>query len=248
MPDIFNSQGKTLDHKKVVKSAQGGEFPKSRLSPEQIKRLEKEKEGQMVQIPPGINIHKLSGHTHNPLAAYCLYPDHIKFINADREEKIVLLLRRHPITNLPWIVLSFIMIIAPFFASVFSVFIVLPAGIQIVATLCWYLITTAFVLEEFLSWFFNVNLITDERIFDVDFLNLMYREITEADLDQIQDVSVEVGGALRTFFGFGNVWIQTAAQVPRIEFEAVPHPDKVAKVLRELGIQEEIEKIEGRIR
>ena len=121
-------------------------------------------------------------------------------------------------------------------------------GIQLAGAICWYLITTAFILEEFLSWFFNVNIITDERIFDVDFLNLMYREISEANLDQIQDVSVSIGGALRTLFGFGNVEIQTAAEVPKIEFNSVPHPDKVAKILRELGIQEQVEKLEGRIR
>jgi len=44
------------------------------------------------------------------------------------------------------------------------------------------------------------------------------------------------------------VVIQTAAQVPKIEFEAVPNPDKVARVLRELRIEEEQEKLEGRVR
>jgi hypothetical protein len=67
-------------------------------------------------------------------------------------------------------------------------------------------------------------------------------------LDQIQDVTVEVVGSFSTFFRYGDVVVQTAAQIPQIEFEAVPNPDMVARVLRELRIEEEIEKLEGRIR
>ena len=49
-------------------------------------------------------------------------------------------------------------------------------------------------------------------------------------------------------FNYGDVLIQTAAEIPEVEFEAVPMPDLVAKVLRELRIEEEVEKLEGRVR
>jgi hypothetical protein len=110
------------------------------------------------------------------------------------------------------------------------------------------LITTAFAFEEFLKWFFHVNIITDERIIEVDFVNLFYREITDANIDQIQDVTVEVGGGIRTMFHFGDLVIQTAAEIPKIDFDAIPNPDKVARILRELRIEEEVEKLEGRVR
>ena len=192
--------------------------------------------------------HQLPGHTHNPLAAFCYYPDKINFVNKDPEEKVVLLLRRHPITNAGWIALATLMLIAPSLFSLFPFFDLLPVRFQVIAVLVWYLITSAFIIEEFLSWFFHVNIITDERVFDVDFVNLVYREITDANIDQIQDVTVQLGGATRTFFNYGNVIIQTAAEVPRIEFEAIPNPDRVARILRELRIEEEKEKLEGRVR
>lgn len=187
-------------------------------------------------------------HNHNPLFCYSLYPDKAKFINEDPEEKVVLLLRRHPLTNLNWILLSIAMIVAPAFMSVFTFFELLPSEFQIVLIMIWYLVTSAFILERFLIWYFHVNIVTDERIIDVDFVNLFYREITDANIDQIQDVTVEVGGGARTFFGYGNVVIQTAAEVPKIDFESVPHPDKIARILRELRIEEEVEKLEGRVR
>ncbi len=238
MPDVFTTS-KTND----IDS--NGDYQKS----ERLEKLRsRETEKQLINIPEGTNIHKLPGHTHNPLAPYCFYPDNIKFVNSDADEKMILILRAHPITNLPWLVAAFVMIIAPSFLSVFPFFAALPSGYQTIIILVWYLLTSSFVLEKFLNWFFNVNLITDERIFDVDFVNLMYREITEADLDQVQDVTVEIAGAAGTLFGYGNVLIQTAAEEPRIEFNSIPNPDRVAKILRELGIQEEVEHLEGRIR
>ena len=201
-----------------------------------------------LKPPSGPARHKLPGHTHNPLSAFLYYPDHTNFVTQDPEEKIVLLLRRHPITNLRWILIAVLLIIAPFLLSSLPIVDFLPTRFQIVAVISWFLLTIAFVYEEFLSWFFNVYIVTDERIVDVDFVNLVYREITDANIDQIQDVTAQMGGVIRTIFNYGDVAIQTAAEIPQIDFEAVPNPDRVSRVLRELRVEEEQEKLEGRVR
>lgn len=199
------------------------------------------------------NNHELSpndfpGHTNNPLAAFSYFPNKIHFVAADPEEKIILVLRKHPITNIPWIITAILLIVAPLLLDTLPIFDTLPLNLRLIATLFWYLVTAAFILEEFLNWFFNVYIVTDERVFDVDFINLIYREISDANIDQIQDVTTKVGGVIPTLFNYGDVVIQTAAEIPQIEFLAVPRPDTVAQVLRELRIQEEVEKIEGRVR
>jgi len=163
MPDVF-------DAKKV-----GDNVPKTEL--DQVaphKTSQKHVPKKVIEIPEGVDEHQLEGHNHNPLSAFCYYPDNVKFINEDPEEKIILLLRKHPITNLGWLSITFLMLIAPPFLSVASPFEMLPWGFQIILSLVWYLITTAFVLEQFLSWFFHVNIVTDERIIEVDFVNLLY--------------------------------------------------------------------------
>ena len=190
----------------------------------------------------------LEGHSNSSLAAYCYYPNKVDFVGVDEAEKVVLLLRRHPITNVPWIFSSILLFTVPLVLLMFGFLSFIPVKMLIVGLLFWYLISFAFTLEQFLSWYFNVNIITDERVFDVDFLNLVYREITDANLDQIQDVTVRVGSVIRTIFDYGDVLIQTAAEMPEIEFEAIPHPDRVAEILRQLRVEEEIEKIEGRVR
>jgi hypothetical protein len=188
------------------------------------------------------------GHTNNPLSAFCYFPDHVKFVGTDSEERIVLLLRKHAITNIPWIFLSIILFFTPIVGLMFGFLITAPINFLTVGLIFWYLITLAFTFEKFLAWYFNVYIITDERVFDVDFLNLVYRELTDANIDQIQDVTVRVGSVIRTVFDYGDIIIQTAAQIPQIEFDAVPHPDRVAEILRELRVEEEVEKLEGRVR
>lgn len=184
----------------------------------------------------------------SPLAAYCYNPAHVRFIGTDSDEKVHLLLRRHPITNVPWILSSILLIFLPLPLVYFPLLTFMPERFLFITILFWYLATSAYILERFITWFFNVYIVTDERVFDVDFHNLVYREISDANIDAIQDVTVIIGSVIRTTLDYGDVVIQTSAEIPQIEFQAVPHPDQVAQVLRDLRVQEEQEKIEGRVR
>ena len=196
-------------------------------------------------------LHKKNQHEHewdkHSLSAFRYYPEHATFANIDPEEEIILLLRKHFFTNVSWILTLGVMLVAPVILKFFPLLSFLPDNFQLIAITLYYLIAVAYGFEQFLSWFFNVAIVTDERIVDVNFHNLIYREITEANLDQIQDVTVTVGSVLRTMFDYGDVAVQTASEVQKIHFIAVPKPDRVAKILRELRVEEEIEKIEGRV-
>ena len=138
--------------------------------------------------------------------------------------------------------------IAPSIFGKFPLTDTLPVSYRLVFLILWYLIGVAYVFEKFLDWFFSVFIVTDERVIDVDFINLIYREITAANIDKIQDITVQAGGAAMALFNYGNVYVQTASEVPNIEFNKIPKPDKVSRVLRNLILEEEQEKIEGRVR
>jgi len=202
-------------------------------------------ENRLDYRTPGIK--KVKGRFYSPFSSFCYFPLGVKFISKDSKEEIVLFLRRHWITNVGWIVISIVLLFAPVVLGSFPILSFLPDGFQFIAVAIWYMIAVAYTLESFLGWFFNVCIVTDERVFDVDFVNLIYREITDANLNQIQDVTVTMGGVFRTIFNFGDVIIQTAGEVPRIEFTAIPNPDKAAKILRELREAEEQENL-GRLK
>ncbi len=99
-----------------------------------------------------------------------------------------------------------------------------------------------------MSWFYNIFILTDERIIDVDFLNLFSRVISDAKIDHIQDINSEMSGVWQTFFNFGTVFIQTAGEKPQFTFQNIPQPDKVVEIINHLVDLEEQEKLEGRVK
>lgn len=230
MPDIFVAKKESLP------------APNSHIEPDFQTSIEEDK------FKKGAAKHVLPGHKHNPFSAFCYFPDRVNFETKQSGEKIVLLVRRHFITNIRWIFISLIMISAPYVLNFFPILTFLPNNYQLIAILGWYLITLAFILEEFLTWFFDANILTDERIVDIEFSNLIYKQVSDTKIDKVQDVHYKTGGVIRTLFNYGDVHIQTASEVPTFNFLAVPKPDQIAKILQDLMLEEEQEKLEGRVR
>lgn len=181
------------------------------------------------------------------LTSFAAMPGRTSFSSQAQGEQIVLLLRRHPITQIKWIVISIVMAVIPIVFSGIPFLSFLPARFEFGAILGWYVLILGFSLESFLSWFFNVCIITDERIVDVDFISLLYHDVASAKLENIEDVTSVTGGTIRAILDFGTVRIQTAGSQTEFEFEDIPHPAQVTKLLNELLLEEEREKIEGRV-
>lgn len=184
----------------------------------------------------------------NPFDAFAAKPLNVCFDSQLVDETILLLLRRHPITQLGWVGLVIVLLALPLLFSYVNLLGFLPSQYHWAALLGWYLLVTGFALESFLTWFFNVYIVTDERIIDVDFYSLLYKNISSAKIDNIEDITAVTGGALGSIFNYGTIKIQTAAAVGEFEFEDVPHPDKITAFLNELLVEEEQEKLEGRSR
>lgn len=173
-------------------------------------------------------------------------PKNIRFQTQGGNEEILLFLRRHFITNLPWVVFALIMAVIPavvLFSQWFFHFLPeeVPVGFFIILPLFWYLLTFGFVLTNFLLWFFNAGIITNERIVDIDFPFFLYKEFTITNISRIEDVTYKLGGLFRIIFNFGDIYIQTAGTHPNIEFLAVPQPQNVVQLIHDLMAEEELE-------
>jgi len=112
----------------------------------------------------------------------------------------------------------------------------------------WYLLLIAHIYESFITWFYHVFIVTDERIIDINFYNLVYKEVSEAKIDNIEDVTYRQGGVVRAMFNYGDVVMQTAAEKQEFMIESAPQPNRVVKILNELKLEEEHEKIMGKVR
>lgn len=166
------------------------------------------------------------------------YPKNVVFQNQEADEEVVLVVRRDFITNLPWILSISVLFILPIILVPLTPF-VFPnlsiSPILLALTLSfYYLIVFSFSLLYFAIWYFNVGIITNKRVIDLDVPNILVRHLTEARLSNIVDVSYSQVGGIRSFFDYGNVDVQTEGLQQNIEFDRAPNPNFVRKVIGEL--------------
>lgn len=172
--------------------------------------------------------------TRNPFSSFYFLPEGLGFDVQHSDEHILLFLRQHFIVNTGWIVLAVFLGFLPSLTGLFPMLGFLPVSFVRILFLAWYLFLFGFVLERFSVWYYNVYIVTDERLIDVDFYSLLFKRVSEAKLEHVQDMTGASGGVVQSVFDYGDVTVQTAAEVPEIEFERVPHPDIVMKLISEL--------------
>ena len=190
-------------------------------------------------------IHQI--HSKNPFAMFAPNPQGVHFENQESGEKIILLLRAHIVTLVPGalfiLLLAFVPFFIPFFLGIIRVHAlsVFDPRQLILVTIFWYLFVFGFSFYKFIFWYFNVYLITNERVIDIDFRGILHKETSYAKLNQIQDISPKIIGFFGTFFHYGNIYIQTAAERPEFEFHNVENPNMVAQEIHEQVRKEEAE-------
>lgn len=173
------------------------------------------------------------------LAAFSAFPPQTGFSGQDRGEHIVLLLRQHPGVLIPRVFVIIFMFILPVLVLPFlSVFEMEIAARDVVfgfgLMLLWVMLAITYAVITLFKWFFNVNIVTTERIIDIDFDHLFDHRVSEAQLEKIEDVSHSAVGMWAVIFDYGSVFIQTAAQQREFEFRNIPRPRDVQDTINDL--------------
>ena len=196
----------------------------------------------------GANIYEkvygIMGHAKSSLSSILVNPKVFKFEEKGEEEKVLVVARAHWFTNLSWIITFVLMLFVPALMNFIPIQGEIVSKYKLLGSLFWYLVSFAFGLEKFLAWYFDVVIITDKRVIDVDFNNLLVKKFSEARLLMIQDITSKVSGLFQTIFNYGKVKVQTAGETPEIIFEDIPNPEKIIKTLQVLR-DEELRKTRG---
>jgi len=164
--------------------------------------------------------------------SFCLNPN-VSFEDQYYDEYPILVLRAHPITQLPWLLNSFFLIIFVLFINFFLYKYLYFYQLIFINFFCLSIIFS-YLYFNFINWFFNLGIITNKRILDVDFHHLIYKEITVATLNKIEDITTKTGGFFSLFFDYGDVFIQTAGTISNIEFTNIPMPQEVSKIINRI--------------
>jgi len=237
MPELYSAKTKKIGGKKKV----GGGVKKKdeKVVVEEVKRMHKE------------------GGFDSFWKSLMVYPRKTSFEFQDDGEVVMLLMRRHPVTNLGWGLVSLILLFIPLFWGEFPLLVNLTDRVRVGVTILWYTGILLYMFQNFLMWFYNVYIVTDERVVDVDFFGLLYKNINVAQLRSVEDVSYSQIGLLSSMFNYGKVVVQTASEQlsddvgqesAAFTFNAVSNPDRVVRVINQLMEQEEQEAYEGRVR
>lgn len=177
----------------------------------------------------------------NILSAFCKNPKEISFQTQKPHETIILFLRSHFITNSSWIIFTVILLTLPII-----IILLLPlfqidflssqtlARFTTIYVLFYYLMVSSYAFISFLHWFYNVFIVTSERIIDIDYSDIVIHNIAITSLTHIQDVNYTQSGFIPTFFNYGDLFVQTAGNEKNFEALSVPKPREATHIIGDL--------------
>ena len=156
------------------------------------------------------------------------------------DEKVFLVTRAHWATLFVEILVWLLFAVLPILFDNFIVpnFPVLDQNpylqiIQLVKSL-YFMYLVAGIFSIWIIYYLNYQIVTNKRVVDVTQRSLLHQTTSELNLERIQDVTAEVKGLLGNLFNYGNVYVQTAGEVERFQFDNVPNPHDVEKMILDL--------------
>lgn len=175
------------------------------------------------------------------LKSICIMPK-ISFSAQQHKEVPVLLVRRHTFYLLTAILGSFLwLLIGILFNLTWHLTLKnvvsdsLLLKIQTFTLLYAVGITISAMIYALSKWFYNLFLITNYRVIDLDFRTLNKTSWTDALLSKIEDTEVRNTGLIESMLDLGDIYVQTAGSKDKIEIRRVPKPMKVQNILLELA-------------
>ncbi len=168
-------------------------------------------------------------------------PSHVRFATQNKGEKVYVLVRRHWITNISWIIRNLgYSLVPPIFIFILNLLniefneVFTPKGIFLIL-LAFYSVIFTNLVKEFFDWYFDPYIVTNERMLSYEFKPFFSYTVTEAALENIEDVK-ETGasGIFQSIFNYGDIRILTASRTGQVMFKSVPKPTQIRDTILDL--------------
>ncbi|MDO8575300.1 MAG: PH domain-containing protein [bacterium] len=155
---------------------------------------------------------------------------HNYFTGKEPDEKVLMLIHRHPFYIIVQFFIFVFLFILPFIVgTVFTGFLSLNGltGIFIFLYGIWCLVLWQVLFYSITMYVLDMWIVTDKRIIDSTQHGFFNRSVSELHLNRVQDISVEVEGFIQTLLKFGDLEIQTAGTENKFKFHQIPNPNEV---------------------
>ncbi len=94
-------------------------------------------------------------------------------------------------------------------------------------------------LYQWFIWNNGIYIVTTQRVIRIEQNSLFNRQISEAEIGRIQEISTEIKGPIHTMLNFGTVKIQTASTSGQIDLQDVVDPydiqQQIVQVQRQIA-------------
>lgn len=144
------------------------------------------------------------------------------------DEEVLFVFRKHPVVMRRGLIMGMLAVllgtVPALFKPEYSVYFMgLGVGLVVGALL---------FLPSFISWWFSVFIVTDQRLIQITQKGLFNRSVVDMGLGQIQMVNYQVAGLTQTMLGFGTIMMQTF--VGDLVIHEIHHPAHIQKKLLEI--------------
>lgn len=167
-------------------------------------------------------------------------PSNIYLNDILEEEELLLFLRKHFVTNFIWILNALILISVPIILylihslGLFSINFIPFSFIAFFLVFYYFFLISGFIFVHLITWFYNISIVTNKRIIDIDFASLVFENVDATTLSKVEDVGYAQIGIIRSVFDYGDVHVQTAGASSNFDFLAVPKPERVVRIIHDL--------------
>jgi hypothetical protein len=185
---------------------------------------------------------KQTGPRINIFSTFSQNPKGISFEGQKEKESVILFLRSHFIKNMSWILITLLLIILPiviwsYISNLGLNFLFSPIASRFttVFILLYCLLVFTYVFTSFLHWFYNVFIITSQRIVEIDYSDIVIHDIVATDLTHVEKVNYIQAGFAQTLLNYGNLLVHTKGNERNFEALHVPKPKETAHILKNLA-------------
>lgn len=163
-----------------------------------------------------------------------------KFPGQRDHEEIILIIRKHWITDLKIAFLFFFAGVIPMVAYLALSITYWPDHLQnytIIVAFIFSFYSLFIFLFTYISWLnheLDLIIVTNERIINHDQVDFLHRQISETNLQQIQDIKGSEKGLLGNIFHFGIMEVRTAADVVVFRLKDATDPFENARKILDI--------------
>ncbi|HSX42320.1 MAG TPA: PH domain-containing protein [Candidatus Saccharimonadales bacterium] len=152
-----------------------------------------------------------------------------------QNEAVILVVKFHKWLLMPiaywWLATGLVIGLAVYYLGATSLVSVIVSLLVLVAIF--------YSLYQWFLWNGGNYIITNQRVIRTEQISLFRRQIAEAEISRIQEISTEIRGPIHTMLGFGTVKIRTATGGNSVDIEDIANPydiqQEIARVQQQLA-------------